>query len=93
MKNSYMRYTVIFTSVIFIGALFVVAGDESASPIWERSIGDYLLNVLGIVLFGTIIFTLPIIYRAKRIGDKHKKYHEQYSIPYANDKGQCYCGQ
>ncbi len=93
MKNSYIRYAVIFASVFFIGALFVVAGDENAPPIWERSIGDYLFHVLGVVLFAMVVFALPILIQAKRVGDKHKKYHEKYSIPYANEKGECYCGQ
>lgn len=93
MKNSYVRYFLQFTLMFFIGGLFIAVGGEDTPPIWDRSIGDYLSEVLFIVLFGTVVFTLPMIYRAKRVGNKHEKYHKKYSIPYANDKGECYCGQ
>jgi len=91
MKNSYVRYTLQFAAIFLVGGLVVVVGSEDAPPIWERSVGDYILNVLGVVLFGMVVFALPILIQAKRVGDKHKKYHEKYNIPYANDKGQCNC--
>lgn len=93
MKNSYIRYLIQFTLIFLIGGLLVSAGGENTPPIWERSVEDYLLEVLGVVVFATVVFTLPILYRAKRVGDEHKKYHKKFNIPYANDKGQCYCGQ
>lgn len=94
MKNFYIRTTVQFALVFFIAAVFYVAfSTEDNLPIWERSIGDYLLNVFGVVAFGMVVFLIPILLIAKREGDKHKKYHEKYNIPYANDKGQCTCGQ
>jgi hypothetical protein len=92
MKNYYIRTTVQFILVFSVASSFYVAfSAEDNLPIWERSIGDYLLNVLGVVLFGMIFFLTPFLLITKREGDKHKKYHEKYSIPYANDKGQCYC--
>ena len=91
MKNSIARYTFQFAAVFFVAGIIFVAFDTP--PIWERSVGDYVLNVLGVVLFGMVVFALPILIQAKRVGDKHKKYHEKYNIPYSNDKGQCYCGQ
>ena len=94
MKNPIARYALQFTAFfLIIGIIFVAVGGEDNPPIWNRTVGDYIMNVLGIVLVGMVIFALPILIQAKRVGDKHKKYHDKYNIPYANDKGQCYCGQ
>lgn len=94
MKNPYVRYTVQFALFFFILAAFYGAvGMEDVKPIWEKSIGEYLIDVIGVFMFGMLVFALPIIFLAKRVGDKHKKYHKKYNIPYANDKGQCICGQ
>jgi len=82
MKNPYLKYTLQFTAIFFAAALFFVAVDEDAPPIWERSVGDYIINVFGLVLFALIFFVLPIMikyWRAKRRNPEPSNYHSRFS--------------
>ncbi len=90
-KNIDLKHTLqlggLFLIVLIIGLVF---GSSDTEPIWNREFGDLVSDaLLMLVLIG--VFLLLFYIRLKREGDKHRRFHEKNNLPFANDKGECYC--
>lgn len=91
-KNIDLKHTLQLGGIFLIFlTVILVFGLGDNEPIWNRKFGDFISEMLLMLLFIGVVFLLPFYIRLKREGDKHRRFHEKYNIPFANDKGECYC--
>ncbi|KKQ85183.1 MAG: hypothetical protein UT08_C0009G0017 [Candidatus Woesebacteria bacterium GW2011_GWB1_38_8] len=90
-KDIDLKYTLqlggLFLILLVVGLVF---GSSDTEPIWNREFGDFISEALLMILFIGVFLLLFYIYmRRKRA--QHRRFHEKYDIPFANEKGECYC--
>lgn len=72
--------------VLFVNKLFYPEGvpEESTSSF---NFGDLILTILFLAIF----IGLPFYIKYRRGRARHRKFHQENNIPFANDRGECYC--
>ena len=91
-KNIDLKHTLQFGGVfLLLMTIILVFGLGDTEPIWNREFGDFISEMLLMMLLIGVLFLLPFYIRLKREGDKHRRFHERNGIPFANNKGECYC--
>ena len=73
--------------VLFISKLFYPEGVSPKESTSRFTFAEIILTLLFVVIF----FVLPVYIKLRRDRARHRKFHEQNDIPFANDKGECYC--